>query len=147
MGNDLIPVNRKIYQRILDNDIIKNYVGLHPVKKVPQIYYKRAPKDHTKPCLVFAYMGAGFRRGTGGKKICAKMVYNIKFITEGDSIVDLDNPLTQLEILFTQDQLFTDDIIMGMSCSDAFDFGQTLDGGVEINYTGYIVEIFTYNTL
>lgn len=146
MANDLNPVNIKLMELFSSNSIITDFVGKHPVKKVWEIYFGMAPQDHSRPCLVFSLLGSNMRRGTGGRKIFNVMIFAVKLITEGDSIKSAGPVLSEIERICLTDQLTDDQVVIGMSPTDAFAYSEVLEGGVRINHLGYNIEVFTYNT-
>lgn len=144
---DTIEVGKWIFQRLNSNQTLKDFVGLHPTKKVPQFYRGKPKQKATYPYIIYKFIGGTFKQGTGGRKIFAKMTWMIKIVSEGESVAPIAEAAGILESLFQRDQLATDEVVIGCKIDAPIDYAEEGAGGNDYNHLGFQLGIFTYNQI
>jgi len=141
---DIAQVNAAIYQLLLNVTELATLVGVHPETGVPQIYFNSAPLKATYPMCIFRYMGGGYKRGGGAKKIFTKMTYNIQIVTDDTSLASILPAYTAMEPVLQHDQTVTDTVFIGMHLDSPISHSQN-DNGIVVQFLGYQVNLMAYN--
>lgn len=144
IGSELEGVAKWIYNRITSNAGIMEFVKVHPVMNMPQVYFNLAPEGSRVPYCVFTYLGGSSKNASSGRKIFKRLKFSVQFVTVGDSVAHVLPFVARLEVLFQNDQMSESIVIMGSRVESDFSITDILDGGVTTSRTGIIISVSAY---
>lgn len=85
MSNEINTGAKWIYSRLSESLLIADFVGIHPITKVSQIYEKIAPFNATFPYCVFSHSSSRVVSYVDGTKSLVFSYWHIHFYAETDS--------------------------------------------------------------
>ncbi len=147
MASELNPVAAWIYERLAhDPDGVdgrgRAYRGLDSLV-AGRIYEMRVPQDGGFPCVVFAFHSGRDRRGTGGARVCTRLLYQVKGIDVGEDFTAVGRIADRIDALLQQAQDRDDPTVIGVSRTDPVQYMDEADG-VEHVHQGGMYSVFAY---
>lgn len=147
--NELNIAAEWLYERFISNQVLKDFVGRHPVKNVWQFYEEVAYEKARFPYLVFQlYGGRDNVLGAEANKILVPQVYQIKLYIEDYDFSKLKDPSDQIVPLLTWSQMDSpqtelDQWIAGCHEVRPLKSADPIDGVLRI-YMGSMIQLVTY---
>jgi len=134
-----------LYEKMIANSTITNFVGQNPQSQVWQIYEAMAPQQSTYPhAIIIPPASTFYRTRSQGKRIFRIARYVVKFVTQGDSFAPSRDPVDAVDSIFSRDQVNDNDAIVA-GCHTVSDFKYvTVEDGVRYNHHGVILEVWAY---
>lgn len=144
MANEINGVIKWMYARLLESSIIRDYVGIHPTKKVVNVYEMVAAAGALPPFITIVYMSGAYRNSSEGRKVFGRLFFQVRVYCPGETFDPLEAVTNEIEARLSQQIQLTEKTVLGCVATRPVQGVEDVEGQRR-NYLGTEFEVFAYS--